>query len=79
MASDLECIKQPFFNKNAEALTEMKRIIDTNPDTWPQVIKAQYGIIIDEHFWENIIHLAMMNISLELRNGFVVTRIIIPT
>ena len=45
--------KENFFNENPEALTEMKRIIDTNPDTWPQVIKAQYGIIIDEHFWEN--------------------------
>ena len=31
----------------------MNNIISSNPDTWPEVIRNKYGIIIDEHFWEN--------------------------
>ena len=31
----------------------MHNIISSNPDTWPDVIRNKYGIIIDEHFWEN--------------------------
>ena len=30
----------------------MNNIISSNPDTWPEVIKNNYGINIDEHFWE---------------------------
>ena len=45
--------KSTFFNKNPEALTDMHNIISSNPDTWPEVIKNKYGIIIDEQFWEN--------------------------
>ena len=45
--------KSTFFNKNPEALTDMNNIISSNPDTWPDVIRNKYGIIIDEYFWEN--------------------------
>ena len=45
--------KTTFFNKNPEALTDMNNIISSNPDTWPDVIRNKYGIIIDQHFWEN--------------------------
>ena len=45
--------KTKFFEKNAEALSYMHNIISSNPDTWPEVIRNKYGIIIDEHFWEN--------------------------
>ena len=31
----------------------MNNIISSNPDTWPQVLREKYGIIVDEHFWEN--------------------------
>ena len=31
----------------------MAEIIRNNPDTWPEVISANYGIVIDDHFWEN--------------------------
>ena len=31
----------------------MNNIISSNPDTWPEVIKNKYSIIIDDHFWEN--------------------------
>ena len=31
----------------------MHNIISSNPDTWPEVIRNKYGIIIDEYFWEN--------------------------
>ena len=30
----------------------MNNIISSNPDTWPQVLREKYGIIV-EHFWEN--------------------------
>ena len=42
-----------FFNKNPEALTDMNNIISSNPDTWPDIVRNKYGIIPDEHFWEN--------------------------
>ena len=45
--------KSTFFNKNPEALTDMNNIISSNPDTWPDIIRNKYGIILDEHFWEN--------------------------
>ena len=45
--------KTRFFENNPEALEQMNNIISSNPDTWPQVLRAQYGIIVDEHFWEN--------------------------
>ena len=45
--------KETFFNRNPEALADMYNIISSNPDTWPDIIKNKYGIIIDEHFWEN--------------------------
>ena len=45
--------KTTFFEKNPEALTDMNNIISSNPDTWPQVLREKYGIIVDEHFWEN--------------------------
>ena len=45
--------KSTFFEKNPEALIDMNKIISSNPDTWPQIIKEKYGIIIDDHFWEN--------------------------
>ena len=45
--------KSTFFNENPEASTDMNKIISSNPDTWPDVIRNKYGIIIDEHFWEN--------------------------
>ena len=31
----------------------MRNIISSNPDTWPDIIRNKYGIIIDEYFWEN--------------------------
>ena len=31
----------------------MNNIISSNPDTWPDIIRNKYGIILDEHFWEN--------------------------
>ena len=45
--------KTTFFEKNPEALSDMNNIISSNPDTWPQILRTQYGIIVDEHFWEN--------------------------
>ena len=30
----------------------MADIIRNIPDTWPEVISANYGINIDDHFWE---------------------------
>ena len=45
--------KETFFSKNPEALAAMAEIISNNPDTWPEVISANYGIVLDEHFWEN--------------------------
>ena len=42
-----------FFGKNPEALADMRNIISSNPDTWPDIIRNKYGIIIDEYFWEN--------------------------
>ena len=45
--------KTRFFENNPEALSDMNNIISSNPDTWPQILKVQYGIIVDEHFWEN--------------------------
>ena len=31
----------------------MGQIIDDDRDTWPQKIYEKYGIIVDDHFWEN--------------------------
>ena len=45
--------KTKFFEKNPEALADMHNIISSNPDTWPEVIRNKYGVIVDEHFWEN--------------------------
>ena len=45
--------KTKFFEKNPEALADMHNIISSNPDTWPDVIRNKYEIIIDEHSWEN--------------------------
>ena len=45
--------KTKFFEKNPEALVDMHNIISGSPDTWPEVLRNKYGIIIDEHFWEN--------------------------
>ena len=45
--------KTRFFENNPEALEQMNNIISSNPDTWPQVLRVKYGIIVDEHFWEN--------------------------
>ena len=45
--------KTKFFENNPEALKQMNNIISSNPDTWPQLLRTQYGIIIDERFWEN--------------------------
>ena len=45
--------KTRFFENNPEALADMNNIISSNPDTWPQLLRVQYGIIVDEHFWEN--------------------------
>ena len=45
--------KETFLNKNPEALTAMAEIISNNPDSWPEIISNNYGIILDEHFWEN--------------------------
>ena len=45
--------KTKFFEKNPEAMADMHNIISSNPDTWPDVIRNKYGIIIDGHFWEN--------------------------
>ena len=45
--------KSTFFEKNPEALADMNNIISSNPDTWPQVLRTQYSILVDEHFWEN--------------------------
>ena len=45
--------KETFFNRNPEALADMHNIISSNPDTWPDIIRNKYGIIVDDHFWEN--------------------------
>ena len=45
--------KSKFFENNPGALEDMNNIISSNPDTWPQLLKVQYGIIVDDHFWEN--------------------------
>ena len=45
--------KTTFFEKNPEALADMNNIISSNPDTWHQILRTQYSIIVDEHFWEN--------------------------
>ena len=45
--------KSTFFEKNPETLTDMNNIISSNPDTWPQILRQKYGIIVDDHFWEN--------------------------
>ena len=45
--------KSRFFENNPEALADMNNIISANPDTWPQILRTKYQIIIDDHFWEN--------------------------
>ena len=45
--------KTRFFENNPEALEQMNNIISSNPDTWPQILRTKYRIIIDDHFWEN--------------------------
>ena len=45
--------KTKFFEKNPEALTDMNNIISSNPETWPQILREKYGIIVEERFWEN--------------------------
>ena len=45
--------KTRFFENNPEALEQMNNIISSNPDTWPQTLRTQYGMLVDEHFWEN--------------------------
>ena len=45
--------KSRFFENNPEALADMNNIISSNPDTWPQILRTKYQIIIDDHFWEN--------------------------
>ena len=45
--------KTRFFENNPEALADMNNIISSNPDTWPQILRTKYQIIIDEHFWQN--------------------------
>ena len=45
--------KSRFFENNPKALADMNNIISSNPDTWPQILKTKYQIIIDDHFWEN--------------------------
>ena len=45
--------KTRFFENNPEALADMNNIISSNPDTWPQILRTKYRIIIDDHFWEN--------------------------
>ena len=45
--------KTRFFENNPEALADMNNIISSNPDTWPQILRTKYQIIIDDHFWEN--------------------------
>ena len=45
--------KTRFFENNPEALEQMNNIISSNPNTWPQILRTQYSIIVDEHFWEN--------------------------
>ena len=45
--------KSRFFENNPESLADMNNIISSNPDTWPQILRTKYRIIVDEHFWEN--------------------------
>ena len=46
--------KTKFFEKKKpESLIDINNIISFNPDTWPQLLKEKYGIIVDEHFWKN--------------------------
>lgn len=45
--------KSKFFSNNPEALSDMANIISSNPDSWPDIIKSKYGIIVDSTFWEN--------------------------
>ena len=45
--------KTRFFENNPEALADMNNIISANPDTWPQILRTKYQIIIDDRFWEN--------------------------
>ena len=45
--------KSKFFEYNPGALKDMNSIISSNPDTWPQILKTKYHIIVDKYFWEN--------------------------
>ena len=45
--------KTRFFENNPEALADMNNIISANPDTWPQILRTKYQIIVDDRFWEN--------------------------
>ena len=45
--------KARFFENNPEALADMNNIISSNPDTWPQILRTKYQIIVDDRFWEN--------------------------
>ena len=45
--------KSKFFENNSEALADMNNIISSNPDTWPQILRTKYQIIVDDRFWEN--------------------------
>ena len=45
--------KSKFFSDNPEALSDMASIISSNPDSWPDELKAKYGILVDDDFWEN--------------------------
>ena len=45
--------KSKFFSDNPEALSDMASIISSNPSSWPDVLKAKYGILVDDRFWEN--------------------------
>ena len=45
--------KTRFFENNPEALVDMNNIISSNPDTWPQILRTKYQIIVDDRFWEN--------------------------
>ena len=45
--------KSSFFKYNPGALADINNIISSNPNTWPQILKNKYGIIVDDHFWEN--------------------------
>ena len=57
-----------FFIKNPEALTAIAEI-SNSPDSWPTLISNNYGIVLDELFWENNPLLSLGEGIFQFRSG----------